>query len=109
MGVPSFFPSKAVIAGENITVSVFHLVNEPRVWCVKNKNSTMKDEKAVHCRVAVLVSFSVVEGLQKSKENAHGTVSSDVYTPKIEHYSFSPSSKGRTESKHPTDSYLWPL
>lgn len=25
----------------------------------------MNDEKAVHCRVAVLVSFSVVEGLQK--------------------------------------------
>lgn len=68
MGV-SFFSSEAVSAGENITVSVFHLVNELRVWCVrKNKNSTMNVEKAVHCRVAVLVSFSVVEGLQKKKK-----------------------------------------
>lgn len=40
----------------------------------------------MHCRVVVLVSFSVVKGLQKKKneENAHGRVSSDVYAPKIE-------------------------
>lgn len=63
----------------------------------------MNDEKAVHCRVAVLVSFSVVEGLQKkkSKENAQGRVSSDVYAPKIELYSFSPSSKAEQKANTP--------
>lgn len=30
----------------------------------------MNDEKAVHCRVAVLVSFSVLEGLQKKKKKS---------------------------------------
>lgn len=63
--------------------------------CKKNKNSTMNDEIAVYCRVAVLVSFSVVERVAKKKkrrrskeENAHGRVTSDVYAPKIVLYSF---------------------
>lgn len=61
----------------------------------------MNDEKAVHCGVAMLVSFRVVEGLQKSKENAHSRVSSDAYAPKIELYSFSPSSKAEQKANAP--------
>lgn len=61
----------------------------------------MNDEKAVRCRVAMLVSFSVVEELQKRKENAHGRVSSDVHAPKIELYSFSLSPKAEQKGNTP--------